>query len=240
LFKPTYGVPVAVLMLAQRDWRAVAIGLATAAVLSLAVAGVLVQSAGGVQPFADALLNGYGAWRAESGDPLHTAYRVDAAALVARFLGRSPGMTVEVLCSLTLLALGAAVMRLLGTRSGREGDARALAASIGAVVVLVSVYHLLYDLLLLCLPLGWMMAQAMRSNSGHTRAVSVVAAVLLALPMMNYLASERAAAAFGSTSTLWRAATALNAWTPLLALLLWVGVLLRPAAEQEAQAVRRR
>lgn len=218
MFKPTYGVPVAVLMLAQGDRRSLAIGLVAAVVPSMAVAGVLAWSAGGIGPFLQALAHGYTTWRVESGEPLHTVYRVDAAALVAQLLGQAPGIAAEVALSVGLVCLGAMVMRRLAPARVHDASARGLAASIGSVVVLTAVYHLQYDLLLLVLPITWLMMQVARAfRTGEGTAYAFIL-ILLLLPMANYVASERGAGVLGPTSGWWHAATALNACAPLLAL----------------------
>jgi hypothetical protein len=230
LFKPSYGVPVAILMLAQRDRRAVATGVTIAGALSLVVAVALVHAAGGIGPFLVVLRDGYAAWRAESGDPMHTAYRVDAAALVARLLGHSPGMAAELSISLGLMGLGAVVVRRLVMPPERQG-ARALAASLGSLVVLTAVYHLLYDLVLLVLPIAWTIAHLGQRLAGPRAAAAYpVILGLLVLPTVNYLASERAASVLGPSA--WYAATALNGWAPLVALLIWMVLAFRPVGKE--------
>jgi len=226
LFKPTYGVLVAVLMLAQRDRQAVTIGMIIGAALSLAVASVLVHASGGASAFLQVLRDASVAWRAESGEALHTVYRVDAAALVARLLGREPGMAAEIGIGAGILGLGALAVRRLVT-APRGVATRGLAASVGSLVVLTAVYHLLYDLVLLVLPVAWAITQMTRRRA-RTRAAALHVLVLglLVLPMVNYAASERAAAVLGP-GALWRAATVLNALAPLLALLIWVTVALQ-------------
>jgi hypothetical protein len=225
LFKPTYGVPVALLMLARGDRRAAYTGLAIAATVSLAVAAVLAHASGGVGPFVSALANGVAAWRAESGDPLHTVYRVDAAALIARLLGHSPGIAVELAVSALLLGLGALLMRRMQDASSR-GAAAGAVAGVGALVTLTGVYHLLYDLLLLVVPVAWLIRQAMQRAESAPRTVFAFIGVLLALPLANYAASERAASLLGPTSVWWHAATAVNAAAPLIGLLLWASMVL--------------
>ena len=231
LFKPTYGVPVALLMLARGDRRAAYIGLAIAALLSLAVAAVLAHSAGGVGPFVGAFANGIAAWRAESGDPLHTVYRVDAAALVARVLGHSPGIAVEL--AVTALVLGLSALLMRRSQGTSPGGTAGAVAGLGALVTLTAVYHLLYDLLLLVVPVAWMLRQATQRAGLAGRAVCAIIGVLLALPLANYAASERAAALLGPTSMWWNAATGLNAAAPVIGLVLWASAVLlgsrRPA-----------
>ena len=226
LFKPTFGVPVVLLMLARRDRRAVVIGVGIATLVSLAVTAVLVQASGGLVPFARALATGYAAWRAESGDPLHTVYRVDAAALVARLLGRSPGMAVEMGISIALLGCGCVLLRRVTAAASGERRS-ALAASMGALIVLTAVYHLLYDLLLLVLPIAWVARRMLRRGRMDRSIVYGLILALLSFPMMNYLASERAATLLGTGSLLWQVGTASNACAPLLGLMLWAVVALR-------------
>ena len=224
-FKPTFGVPVAVLMLAQGDRRAVAIGGTIAVVISAAVAAMLAHSSGGFQPFLLALREGYFAWRVESGDPISSILRVDAVALLAQLLGRSPGIAAEIGISIGLLGLGAFLVRRLTTAPEQEAP-RALAVSLGCLVILTAVYHLPYDLLLLLLPLTWLFTQLRRRTEIREAGIYLVLFGLLVLPMANYLTFGRPASLIGLTGA-WRdAALMLNPSAVLLTLIIWTIVAL--------------
>jgi hypothetical protein len=88
MYKPTYGVPLAVLMLASGYARAVGIGVLVAGAVNIPLLLVLADRAGGVGPFVQKLLAGYHAWQNLPGmdpgsslDPI-TFNRIDVATFV--------------------------------------------------------------------------------------------------------------------------------------------------------------
>src|SRR6185295_7635171 len=86
-FKPTFGLPLAVLMLVRGDTRTVVLGGALSAAVSLAVVVVLVGLAGSFRQLGAEIETGFAAWQS-SPDPSYNpvAYygAIDASALVSR------------------------------------------------------------------------------------------------------------------------------------------------------------
>ncbi len=111
--------------------------------------------------------------------------------------------------SAAILAVGvAAVLRV--RRSPRD-DAH-LAASIACVTVLVCMYHNAYEALLLVLPVtAAVTARRFRPWSSHP-AMHLVLVVCLAVPFVNYLASDTAVGMLGAThgTGLWIAIMSAN------------------------------
>jgi len=115
--KPTYGVPLAALMLFGRgDVIAVAVGTAVSVALCLLALVPLVHAAGGVVPFAASLASSAGAFSAEGTSNAWSGFaRIDAVALLARVMGRVPDGWTE-------LALGLAIVAwLVAYRGSLEG-----------------------------------------------------------------------------------------------------------------------
>src|SRR5262249_59839063 len=85
--KPTFGLPLAVLLLARGEWTMVVRGLAVAGAVSLAVAAPLVHAAGGAVPLLHSLAANYeGFGELAEVNPFESAYRLDLAALIGRAL----------------------------------------------------------------------------------------------------------------------------------------------------------
>src|SRR5262249_1267671 len=97
--KPTYGVPLAVLMLLGRgDVTAVAAGAALSAALCLGTLVPLAHAAGGVAPFVASLGGSTAAFSAEGTSNAWSSFaRLDVVALAARVLGRVPDVWMQLL-----------------------------------------------------------------------------------------------------------------------------------------------
>jgi hypothetical protein len=218
-FKPTTGAPLALLMLARGDRRAVLIGVVLAAAVGGLLAVPIVHGAGGAGAFLASLSGNYAAFAADPTAAADTSpYRVDVAALVSRLLGRPVSVGVEIALMLTVLGLSAAALRRLA-KSDDDQD-RLLSASLVCVALLVCVYHQSYEGLLLTLPL---LVTAHRCLAGDAR-VSRRHWLLLcaaAVPAGNYLIMGNVVGRMATGGTTWLVATSLDG----VALLVAFGVL---------------
>jgi hypothetical protein len=152
LLKPTYGVPLATLMLFRGDLRAVASGATIAAAINAPLLWLLVQRAGGIRSFVADL---GGTLEASStalivANPATSVYRIDLVALLSRLAGQPIGAAAQVLVALAVLMVAGLMVRRV--QAGRGAGEATLSASIICLAILVSVYHQVYDLLLLTLP----------------------------------------------------------------------------------------
>jgi hypothetical protein len=238
-FKPTFGLPLAVLMLCRSDVRAVAIGLGTATVLSGALAGLLVHIAGGVAPFITSLLVSHQRFMQQSfNDVLSGPFRIDTAALVARLFSSNLGNVVEVLIGLAVLSVGAfAVWRVADTESEAAG-ARPVSATLICLTVLACTYHQAYDLLLLTLPVTALAADLWIPRRAAQPLLRWVLLGLLLLPAVNYLATATAIERLHVGAGCERVVTSLNAAAVLLAFALYAWLALRPRRVTTARSIR--
>ena len=152
MVKPSVGLPLALLMLARRDNRAVLLGCAFAAIANLPLLAVLARRAGGVTPFVAQLTGvvrefGARAWN----DPSLSIARVDATALISRFLGVPLGGVAQALVAIAVLGLAALALRRMAARAEEPANF-AMSTGIICAALLLSVYHQAYDLILLTLP----------------------------------------------------------------------------------------
>jgi hypothetical protein len=230
-FKGPFGAPLAILMWARGDRRAVLGGLALAAVLTLPAAGWLVHGSGGLAPFMASLHADYQSrFTVAEKRPESSPYRIDVVALAARTMGHSPTNTETALLTLGVLALAAAALRRLRDRDGR--DDRLHAASIAMLAIIACGYHQAYDALLLTLPL---IVAGRRRNLAAWHAypqLRPAALILVGIPFVNYCSAGVGAAWFGDGLQL--AASSVSALAILGSLVLHAGVTLRePAADAE-------
>jgi hypothetical protein len=190
-FKPTYGLPLAALMLARGDWRALGIGLALATILTGIVGAVLVWTSG-LGPLVASVVSTYEAreatpWKSAAVDP----FRVDVVALVARGVGKTSGVIATLALSAGVLGFAAIGLRRLGTLPDR--DARPLGLALGVLAIVTCTYHMQYDVVALAPLLAALLWPPPDGRWGRAPHLRWVALGLLAIPFVNYLASETAA-----------------------------------------------
>jgi hypothetical protein len=195
-FKGTYGLPVALLMAARDDRRAVALGVAVAVLLTAPAVVRIAVGVGGVAPIVESARDTLSTrltipWK----QPQFSHFRIDAVATAARTLGRSPTTPETVVLMAVILGASAAAMRRL--RPYEDRARRLHATSIGALAVVAAFYHQSYDGLALLLPLVVLVIRAdlepWRSHPGWRWATLA----LVAVPFVNFLATDSAAHRFG-------------------------------------------
>jgi len=221
--KPTFGAPLAFLMLCRGAWRATTIGMALGGLLASAVALSLVHAAGSVASLVDSVR---GSWDvsmvSSSAHPALSVSRIDAVALVARLLGRSPGTAATLGIAVGLLGVGGLGIRRLARQGNAEGD---LGIALICLSVLTCTYHQSYDLLLLTLPLT--MLAVGTPSLDVSPPMRWTLCTLLGLPAANYLATEGVVARLGLTGGWWNAVTSVNGAAMLAAFALCTRAALR-------------
>jgi glycosyl transferase family 87 len=215
-FKPTFGVPLAVLMLARGDRRAAVTGAVLAGAVSAVATAAVAAAAGGLGALATSIGQGYVAFSGDQTvDPAVSWSRIDAIAVTSRLLGWSPGPGVALAIGGAVLALGAlGVARL--ARSATPG-ARRLSTGLACLTIVACTYHQGYDLVLLTLPATALAFGAddppWRGRPWARRALLA----LLAIPAINYLSSEYALERLGFGHGVWIAVTVANGLAVLAA-----------------------
>jgi len=216
--KPTFGLPLGILLLARGDYRPALVGGAVAAVASAAAAVPLAGAAGS-----------FGAWitsltaASNMGDDAHNVIvqsyvRVDAASLLGRLCQVEPSGAAQAVLLVAVLALGAVAVRKLANSPGSH---TAVSAGVVSATTLACVYHQTYDCLLLLAPLFASVAGTVGSGGRRW-----LLAALLIVPFVNYFATLTAIGAFGIQGLIWRLVASVNAAAVTGAFLL----LLREAA----------
>lgn len=149
--KPTFGVPLFLLMLAQKRFRAILYAIGIGALVNLPPLIILTHRSGGLPPFFHSLVANYGAWGKDRDiDPLTSTLLVNASGVISRLAHRPLGFPAQALVMLALLGVAAAALHTLALENSQE--ARVLTATIVALATLTATHHQPYDLLLLTLP----------------------------------------------------------------------------------------
>jgi hypothetical protein len=195
-FKPTYGLPLAVAMMARRDWKAFGVGVLISAGLSLAASGIISWNVGGMTPFVQSFLGSYGASEDHpDSDPVTSPSRIDAKAVIGRVLGTDPGRAVEILLLAGILAAMAGALYRHHQRDAAQDFP--LAAGVVCLSLLTCVFHQPYDLILLTLPIVGLATGASQPPWDRWPRLSAILLVLLLLPAVNYMGAATAFNALG-------------------------------------------
>lgn len=215
--KPTFGIPLVVLMLAQRQFRAVFLAVGIAAFMNLPPFAVLICDSGGLAPFLRSLGSSFEAFERDPHvNPLTSPLLLNASGVASRLIGRPLGAAGEAFILLVVLGVATIALRVLVKQYGRES--RALATAVVALATLIAVYHLPYDLLLLTLPcvafLGRRLPAVFYAPGLYWSLVA-----LFAVLAFNYIATFSGVAALGLSGLPLRLVTEVN---PLALLALFV------------------
>jgi Glycosyltransferase family 87 len=234
MIKPTWGIPLAILMLASGYGRAVAAGLMFSAIANLPVLAVLVAKEGGVTSFVHVLLAGHRAWEALPEIGPATSYaRLDAATTVSRFLGYPLSDLVQALLTAGILLTAALVLRIV-TRDPESGS-RDLTVGIICLGLILSGYHNGYDLVVLVGPFVALLAHGLPDRAG--RRLRWVFLGLFVVPAINWIASDAVLHAWQPSHQVWVLVTSVNG---VCVAVLFVGYLrlgmkgLRPSGAESA------
>lgn len=218
--KPTFGVPIALLILAQGHYRPVLYGGAIAALINAPLVLFLAESAGGTGPFLDALVKNLGTWETERVvSPTMSIIRIDAIAFISRFVGKPMSVASQIGLFVGILTVVGCILR----RTAKIDDPQIQTLTIGIICLatLLCVHHQAYDLLLLTLPFIGLVyhkfPKDFYASSGYHSSVG-----LLTLLAANYAATHSVGRFFQSGTPLWLIVASLNSLALLILFVLWV------------------
>ena len=220
--KPSFGVPLFLLMLVRKDLRAVAYGTIVGGVPTLGVTTVLAHRAGGLLPLLALLPANYQRWNENAvglANAATSVLRVDAVSFLSRLVGPL-GTSLQLAITFGILAAAAVGIRQLGQR--HEDGARRLSASIMCLATLTCTYHQTYDLLLLCMPLTALATVPVAPRGAASQRLRWGLFIILLIPMFNYLVSFPAQRRLGVHGATLFALLSLNSGCLVAALLVFV------------------
>ena len=226
--KPTYVIPLTILMLARRDYKAVVVGVVLTTVFAVGCFGWLVAHSD-FQAVIESVRSGQEAFeddRAEA--PLNTWTRVDVAGMVAKMSKRAPGNLeyLSVMCVLLVIpcfAVWHAAERegMPAQHDGQLHDemaassdqgAAGLSALIVVLAMLVTIYHHSYDCLIVSVGMVGLLLNSNQLVSSLHGKLSMIVATLLSVPMLNYASTKsvRDRLGFDQLDATWQLVTMLN------------------------------
>ena len=226
--KPTYIIPLMILMLFRRDVKATVIGLLMCAVVAGTGIGWLASNSS-VMSVIDGVWQGQVAFHADPTElPQNTWTRLDVMGMIAKSAHLDPSSTYYLLgMLLMLIPIGWLIWRV---REQETNDQIfGLTASIACLALLVTIYHHSYDALLM-LPL-WLAlllgGQAIFTWLRNWERLALLA--LLSVPVVNYVATLRfrELLKIDNQSVVWNVVTSANGVCLTLALILLLLVSLR-------------
>ncbi len=226
--KPNFVLPLLILMVCRRDYRAVSWGIGIAGVF--AVGGLLWMAADtGIGPVMAGIQEGQEALRNDPDElPENRWTRVDLVGMGARLMKLAPGDGFSMAMMGLILAIPGLVLNRIG-KSGYQYGATGVSGMLIAIAVLLSIHHHAYDCLLLVIPWVGFTFFGSRVASELSERTRLGVSLLTAVPAGNYLSTLMFQEKFNLASggAMWQAITLINGTSLLLAMLILVSVRLR-------------
>ncbi len=221
--KPTYILPLIVLMVCRRNYRAVIAGLVLCTIGGLVGLGWLVSFASPAEVVAGINEGRMALHDDPTEDPINTWTRLDSVGTISKVVGWKPNDGGYLSSMMFMLAIPGWVIFKVAANERNRG-ATGLTAMIVCLTILVSIYHHSYDSLLIAVP--WIGLTFFRSIDQHELPdwARTVTAVLLAVPLANYLSTRVFQQKMGldPQGPVWEILTSANGVCLLLALVVLV------------------
>ena len=219
--KPTYVLPLIVMMLCRRNYRAVVVGLLLCIAGGLVGLGWLASFSNPMEVVAGINDGRVALHEDPTEDPVNTWTRLDTVGMVSKVIGWKPNDFVYFGSMLLMLAVpGWAIFKASHFEQNR--GATGLTATIACLTILVSIYHHAYDSLLVVVP--WIGIAFFRTidRVEMPEWCRRTLAVLLAVPLANYFSTRvfQQKTGLDPQAGLWETITSVNGVSLLMALVL--------------------
>lgn len=200
--KPTFAIPLTVLLLVRGRARVAALGTALGIVLSAVVLPSLVNAAGGLSQLVQSWQDSARVTSQSKQSQLGSGLRIDIANTFVRVTHLHPSEAAGAIGGLLLLSAGAWLVWKLHRRDP-DGDREELVIMLGCLLILTSMYHVPYDYLLLVGPLLMLARRRpLHAIEWPHRARPAVIALLL-VPMIDPLGWSPINAVLGKSGFEW-------------------------------------
>ena len=239
--KPQFGIPLAILLLCRRDWKAAFGGGLISVVVSVA-AVVVICSNFGWQNFVDEIKTVYLGFDShpDVGAALDNGWRLDIYPVLARFLtvdGQMPTWS-KFLAPAVYLAVGGSGVFWLRNTDG----ARPLSNLIICLTCLGCIYHSVYDGILLLWPIfaiGYSRSELWQRIHWAIRWVLLLLLIAIMVNVFHLEGVQRAFGIFDSNLFSWRLVASLGPLAVLTAMLISVGLAYRINSGSDSRPVVR-
>ena len=215
--KPTYAIPLTVLLLVRNRVRVAALGTALGFTLSALVLPSLVDAAGGMNRLVHSWQDSARVTSRSGQSKLGSGLRIDVANTFVRITRLHPSETVGALGGLLLLAAGAWLVWQLRRRDP-QGDREELVVALGCLLILTSTYHVPYDYLLLVGPMVMLTRRGPSHAIAWPRHVRTTVTLLLLVPLVDPLGWSPINAVLGKSGFQWMLGTTMMSTYVLIAL----------------------
>lgn len=219
--KPTFIIPLTLLMLARRDWQAAWRGVLLSTVGAIVALGWLMQQASLTEQLASMKAAQEIHRFDETELPVNSWTRLDLPVLVGKWLGTNPTEGEQLLMMAALLAVPC-VLLWRGAAAPDNNGLTSIGGSLAAIGVLVSIYHQSYDALLALAPIVGIATFTHSSWRSTSLALRVPILLLSLIPLFNVTSTHQFLSRLGieATATLFQVVTSVNGMVLLIALAL--------------------
>lgn len=188
VLKPTFGLPLALLLLAEGRIRLVVF----AAVIGLAINApfvlMLIQAEGSISELIRSSIASFPTWAShEYVEPTTSATRIDLSSLIGRLSGVKQTLVAQL--SVLFGVIGVAAFASQRCRNCTIAGIQHLSLGVTLITILLCVYHMVYDLVILTAPFVAMVGRRFPQSFYKTRHYSI-SLVLLCFLALDYLAGD--------------------------------------------------
>ena len=190
--KPTYAIPLFVIMLFRRNFSAVAVGIVLCAAVNAGAIWLIASQNGGVETFVS---DAKGTYSSAIEDPIEMPEvrkswsRLDLYSVVARWVDVSEVKNLNLLFPLGVLIFGS-VFTLMEIDPNHRTGINSRTGLLALLVMLTCIYHQPYDLLVLWIPLAAFYLGDLKLTKGFGATSRFFLVVLLMIPMVNYVSTK--------------------------------------------------
>jgi hypothetical protein len=226
--KPTFILPLIILMVARKNYRATIIGIVLCTIAGVGGLAWLASESSFPRVIAG-IVEGQEAFHSDETEfPVNTWTRLDLVGMFAKLIDWRPDDKVYLGGMLVLLIVPFVAIRRIADRESNSGAA-GLSSSIVIVATLLCIYHHSYDCLLLIVPLVGCLFFTDRVLPGLGYGSKWTLGVALAIPFANYFSTQSARGVLGleQTSFVWQLITLVNGLCLIVAMAILLSLAMR-------------
>ncbi len=220
VLKPTFGIPLALLLMARGHIRLVLIAALVAVALNVPFVIMLVEMEGSLSALVQSLIASIPTWSGhEYVDPATSATRIDLGSVIGRWSGVAPTAVGQIL--ILVGTIGTAALASAGGAKKAIHGMQHLLFGIALLAILLCAYHVMYDLIILAAPFVAIAGRRFPTSfySGWHYPISVLLLCFLAL---NYLAGNTIIGLFAADTDIWKLLASANTIALISLYLAWL------------------
>lgn len=190
--KPTYVIPLAVIMLFRRNFSAFAVGVLLCGLVNVGAIWMIASQNEGVENFVSEVTDVYQVDVPVEVPKVRTSWsRVDVYSIVARWVDVSEMKYLSIWISLGVLAIGA-LFTIMEIDPEHRTGVNSRTGLLAILIMLTSIYHQPYDCLVLWIPLAALLLGDLKAIDGFSSVSRFLLVMLLMIPMVNFVSTKMA------------------------------------------------